>query len=88
MTGYNTYLTQDAAVVQSPITFTTTLGAADAAAAMPIVRANIDLILDLVKMEEADASVKRYYLDEMSPACRIILFKILTDLKTASPNIA
>lgn len=86
MTGYNTYLPQDAAVVQSPITFTSTTGAADANTVATRVRANIDLILDMVSMEEADATVKRYYLDEMSPACRIVLFKILTDLKTASPN--
>ena len=88
MSGTNRFLAQDIARIKSPITFTTTAGAADAAAAMPIVRANIDLILAMLSLEEADANVARFFLDEMSPSARNVMYKIITDLRTASPNIS
>lgn len=82
MSSVNSYLAEQAAVVESPITFTTTAGAATTAAMATIVDANIDLILDMISLEAADPDVKRWFLDEMSPAARIILYKILQDLKT------
>lgn len=85
MTGVNSYLSQQAATIASPLTFTSTAGAADGAAAMTRVRANLDLVIALISIEEVDASVNRFFLDEMSPAARNVLYKILTDLKTASP---
>lgn len=81
MSKTNTYLAQQAAVVENPITFTTTAGAANTGAMATIVDANVQLILDLISLEGTDPSVKRGYLDEMSPACRVTLYKVLTDLK-------
>lgn len=85
MSENNHYLPQQAAAIASPIAFTSTAGAADGAAAMTRVRANLDLIIALISLEGADASVNRFFLDEMSPQARIVLYKMLTDLKTASP---
>ncbi len=86
MSEKNRYLTQQASVYGSPITFTTTTGAASANAAMVIVRANLDLILEELSYEATDGSHPRFFLDEMSSQARITLFKIITDLKTLSPN--
>lgn len=85
MTSVNSFLTQQIAAIATPIAFTSTTGAADAATAMTRTRANIDLIINMLSIEEADATVNRYFLDEMSPQARIVLVRILTDLKTASP---
>ncbi|KAK0039434.1 hypothetical protein Bpfe_031111 [Biomphalaria pfeifferi] len=86
MSEKNRYLTAQAAAFGSPITFTTTAGAASANAAMTTVRANLDLIIAQLEYEGTDASVNRFFLDEMSPQARITLYKIITDLKTLSPN--
>lgn len=83
MSNRNSYLAEQAAVFQSPITFSSTTGQ-DQATTVATTDANIDLILDMLSLEGADISVKRHYLDEMSPACRANLYKILTDLKTAT----
>lgn len=87
MSSTNTYLAQDAAALGSPIAFTTTAGAATANAAMTTVRANLDLILAALAKEGVNGDdMTRYYLDEMSPAARITMYKIISDLKTLSPN--
>lgn len=86
MSDKNRYLSQQAAVYQSPIAFTSTTGAADANAAMTTVRANLDKVIDEISYEGTDGTHSRFFLDEMSPQARITLYKIFTDLKAASPN--
>lgn len=83
MSELNTKLAAMAAVVENPITFTSSTGAANVAAAVATTDANIQLIIDLISLEGADGTTKRGNLDEMSPTARITLYKILTDLKTA-----
>ena len=83
MSATNRYLAQEAAVIESPITFTSSTGSASVAAAVATTDSNIDLIIAMISLEEADITVKRHFLDEMSPACRVVLYKILQDLKTA-----
>ena len=77
MSNSNSTLVAQAAVIVSPITFTST-------AVPATTRANIDLIIDMISLEGADIDVKRGFLDEMSPICRTNLYKILVDLKTAT----
>jgi hypothetical protein len=85
MSSTNRYLAEQAAVYKdSPITFTSTTGSADVAAAVATTDSNIQLIIDMISLEGADADVKRWFLDEMSPAARVTLYKILTDLQTAT----
>ncbi len=84
MSNVNKYLEQQAAVLESPLTFTSTGASADVAAANATTAANIDLILDLISIEGADASVKRLWLDEMSPSARLSVYKILKDLRAAT----
>jgi hypothetical protein len=83
MSNINNYLAQQAAVIENPLTFTSSTGAANLAAGVAIIDANIQLFIDLISLEGADATVKRANLDEMSPQARIAIYKILTDLKTA-----
>lgn len=78
MSETNSKLTQMAAVVANPLTF------AVAAGDMADVQANIQLVIDLISLEGTDGTTQRLWLDEMSPSCRVGLFKILTDLKAAS----
>lgn len=84
MSGTNQYLAQQAAVVANPLTFTTTAGAASVAAFVTINNANLDLLIQLISYEEVDANIARFWMDEMSPAARVTLYKILTDLKAKS----
>lgn len=81
MSDKNRYLAQEAAVIESPLAFTETSGAASVAAAAAGTAANVQLVIDLISLEGADIGVKRGWLDEMSPACRVYLYKILSDLK-------
>ncbi len=76
MSNTNSKLVQQAAVIESPIAFTSSALPATA-------RANVDLVIAMISLEGADPSVARTFLDEMSPQARISLYKILTDLKTA-----
>ena len=84
MSHTNRYLAQQAAVIESPITFTSTVASATVGAANTATAANIDLIIDMISLEGADQSVKRLYLDEMSPAARLSVYKILSDLRAAT----
>lgn len=84
MSNTNRYLAQQAAVIESPITFTSTAAAATVGDANTDTAANIDLIIDMISLEGADQSVKRLYLDEMSPAARLSVYKILSDLRAAT----
>ncbi len=83
MSNVNTYLAQDAAVVVSPIPYVATGGVMTIAAALARLQANTQLLIDMISLEGADATVKRYFLDEMSPACRVTLYKTLADLKAS-----
>lgn len=78
MPNTNSKLASMAAVLENPLTF------ADAAGDMADVQANIQLLIDLISYEGTDATVKRLFLDEMSPAARTSLYRILTDLKAAA----
>lgn len=69
MTSRNPHLTADIAGIQSPITFAGTN------------KARIGQLMDLVAMESADEKDQRAFLDEMSPVCRIHLYRMLTDLQ-------
>jgi len=84
MSNTNQYLAQQAAVLESPLTFTDTSAAADVATANIGVAANIDSFIELISYEGTDPSVKRLYLDEMSPAARLSVYKILTDMRAAT----
>lgn len=78
MSDINSTLALQAATIQSPITF----AAADTPAE---VRAHLDTVIALISQEGTDGlAPARGYLDEMSPICRTYLYKILTDLKTAT----
>ena len=83
MANKNKYLAQDAAAVENPLSFTSSAGSATVDAAVTTTDNNIQLILDLISLEGAEATIRRGFLDEMSPACRITLYKILSDLKAA-----
>jgi len=84
MSEKNRYLVQETNVIESPIAFAVQTGAASAAAASVITVANVQLILDMIALEGTDLAVKRGWLDEMSPACRVYLYKILLDLKKSA----
>jgi len=75
MARVNSKLTQAAAVLTNPITFTLSAGV------IATVQANIQLLIDAVSWEETNPTEHRLFLDEMSPACRSGLYKMLTDLK-------
>lgn len=75
MAEKNRFLAQQASVVSNPLTFTA--GTANT-------NANIDKIIDLISLEGAEQSIPRGHLDEMSPAARIDLYRILIDLKAAN----
>lgn len=79
----NRYLNQMAAVIQSPIAFTSSTGSANVAAAVATTRANIDLIIAKISRESMSHDERRDHLDEMSNPARVDLYKILTDLKAA-----
>jgi hypothetical protein len=82
MSNSNTYLAQQAAAVENPLTFASTAGQ-DKATTVATTDANIDLIIALISLEGADSTVPRGFMDEISPPARITLYKILTDLKTS-----
>ena len=84
MSNKNRWLATQAAELESPLTFESTAAAADVATANADTASNIDLILDLISLEGADPDVKRLYLDEMSPAARLSMYRILLDLKAAT----
>ena len=64
MTDTNTYIAQQAAEVEPPISFTTlTTPASDA-------RAEVQKLLNLIAQEGSNSTDHRGNLDEMSPACR------------------
>lgn len=84
MSDVNRYIEQQANAIQTPINFTSTTGAASAAAALTTTRANIDLLLNELKLEATDGTHARFYFDEMSPQARIVLYRALRDLKAAS----
>lgn len=83
MSDKNQYLAQDAAVIASPITYTATGGNMTPTAAVARLQANTQLLIDMISYEGTDATVKRYFLDEMSPTARAVLYKTLTDLKAS-----
>lgn len=78
MSKVNSKLAQMAAVLENPLTFTASAGT------IATVQANIQLVIDLISYEGTDPNVKRLFLDEMSPAARTSMYKILTSLKTAT----
>jgi len=84
MSNTNSKLATQAAVLESPLAFTSTSAAATVADANTTTAANIDSFIALVSLEGADQSVKRLYLDEMSPAARLSVYKILKDLRAAT----
>lgn len=75
MARKNRYLAQQIAVVANPLTFTA--GTANT-------NANIDKLLELLSYEGTEQSIPRGFLDEMSPAARITLYRIITDLRAAN----
>lgn len=77
MSDINSKLALDAAVVENPLTFTPQGGVPATG------QANVQLVIDLISLEGTDGATQRLWLDEMSPSCRVGLFKILTDLKTS-----
>jgi hypothetical protein len=76
MSNKNRYLEEQAAVLESPITFTPGVGDSD-------VSNNVQAVIDLISYEGTDPNVKRLFLDEMSPAARASLYRILTDLQAS-----
>lgn len=48
---------------------------------------NIQQVIDLVSPSSTQPDEHRGYFDEMTPACRITLLRVLTDLKTAVENV-
>lgn len=77
MSNTNSYIAEQAAILEGPIAF--------AASNVPATtRANIDLALALIATEGTDASTKRLFLDEMSPAARTSVYRLLLDLKAAA----
>lgn len=77
----NKYLAQMAAPLTNPIVLAGTTGAANVAAALVIVNADLQLIIDAISYESTDPTYHRLFLDEMSPPARTSLYKILTDMK-------
>jgi hypothetical protein len=75
MSDINSKLALDAAVVENPLTFTPMAGTAATG------QANVQLVIDLISLEGTDEATQRLWLDEMSPSCRVGLYKILADLK-------
>jgi hypothetical protein len=82
MPNSNRFMVQQAAVVSSPIVFPSTTGMTQANTVASI-DSSIDLILAMLALEGTEATVSRRFLDEMSPAARITMYKILLDLKVA-----
>ena len=77
MTDTNTYIAQQAAEVEPPISFTTvTTPASDA-------RAEVQKLLNLIAQEGSNSTDHRGNLDEMSPACRTTLYSTLLALQAA-----
>lgn len=75
MAKSNSRLTQLAAVITNPITFTTSAGS------IATVQANIDLLSAAIGWEETNPTEHRGFLDEMSPSARATLYKMVTDLR-------
>jgi len=74
MTSTNSKLSAEATGLESPISTADFAAAADDPA-------RVQLVIDLISYEATDADVKRLWLDEMTPACRNSLYKLLTVLK-------
>lgn len=77
----NRYLAEMAAPLSNPLAFTSTTGAANVAAALVIVNADLQLLIDAVSYESTDPTYHRLFLDEMSPAARTSLYKMLISMK-------
>lgn len=74
MSYNNPHLAADIAGIQSPITFAGTN------------KERVGQLISLLSLEGADEKDQRGFLDEMSPACRIHLIRILTDMQTGIVN--
>lgn len=74
MTSYNPHLTAEIAGLQNPITFAGTN------------KEKVAQLRVMLSMEDANEADQRMFLDEMSPACRNFLVRILTDLEASITN--
>lgn len=77
MPSTNTYITEQAAALESPLTFTANAGVAATA------QANIDAFINLLSLEGSEISTPRLFLDEMSPAARLSVIATLLALRAA-----
>lgn len=72
MTSYNSTLDAQIVGIQSPLAYNPAFGN----------QGMIQQLIDLISMEEASPDkANRLFLDEMSPACRNVLYKTLKDLQ-------
>lgn len=81
MSNLNTYLPQEAAVVDSFLSYPAVTEASVTGYTKAQVDAGIDVLLAAIRKEGTDATDHRGFLDEMSPACRVSLYRALLDLK-------
>lgn len=74
MTDTNSKMAAEITGIESPISATTFAAAADDPA-------RVQLVIALLSYEATDPDVARLWLDEMTPACRLSLVRLLTTLK-------
>ena len=74
MTSTNSKMAAEITGLESPISTADFAAAADDPA-------RVQLVMDLISYESTDPDVKRLWLDEMTPACRLSLYKVLSVLK-------
>lgn len=82
MSTRNRYIAQDAAVLKNPLTFSQ-VAITEAGTEVADIQANIDKILDALAKEGTDPTDHRLYLDEMSPAARASMYRIIADLRAS-----
>ena len=82
MSKTNRYIAQDAAVLKNPFTFTG-VQITQVGTEVATIGGSIDKILTALAKEGTDPTDHRLFLDEMSPAARASMYRILTDLKAS-----
>lgn len=77
MTSTNSKIAAEILGLESPISAAEFAAGADDPA-------RVQLVIDLLSYESTDPDVKRLWLDEMTPACRASLVRLLTTLKAGT----
>lgn len=75
MGSRNTYITEMANQLESPLTFTPSVNSSSTT------RANIDRFIELLSAEGSDPDVPRLFLDKMDPSARASCVAVLLALK-------